>query len=417
MNKNRLVLGFLLILLVVTVTCRFWAKPFSAQIARRCGPALVRAGDGKFSDPAIFLQHRFTESAELLTLAIGLVAASVGVGALLARRTIRLWKWTAYSALGFVSANIWLKFATSTCLFWCLFWNGKGATDNLTQFHIKLLLMDENPAPVKVVLAGSSQVRTQIDARLLNDQLGANIFTTELHFPGNHAFDFLFLNRELTSHKADIAVCYLSEQSFFSGAVSEGFPFFFGFRDWPEFIRLGGKARWAPRSLGYGLLAQALPLFWLRDPLAQRVLGEPLVTLQQNARDTGLSSDLEHRAAVAAKAYRADAQSKFCFAAFQAYVAQCRSIGRKVVICSGQVNPILSRQLDPTLRKQMLEFLNNVAAKYDNVVLLQDKQLPAQNETDYDDLMHVNAAARIRFTQTLGRVLANPNGLHASAGN
>src|ERR1051326_363136 len=238
---------WLLILLILTaaITSEFWARPCWVRIAQRWGAKILQAGDGKFSDAAIFLQHRIIEGAELLIVTNGLLAAGVGAGSLLARRASRLWKWTGYSVFGFLGANLWLKFVTSTCLFWCCFWNGKGTTDNLTQFHIKLLLSDENPAPVKVVLAGSSQVRTQIDAHWLNDRLGSNIFTTELHFPGNRTFDFLFLNRELGSRKADAVVCYLSEENFFAGAVSDGFPFFFGFGDLPEFVRLGGKAQWA----------------------------------------------------------------------------------------------------------------------------------------------------------------------------
>jgi hypothetical protein len=401
MKKRYLTIGFLLAPLVVWLTCEVLARPISVRIAQRWGLKIVHAGDGKFSDAAIFLQHRFIEGAWLVTLLTGLAVLSIALGALLARRFQGLWKWVPFSAAGFIGVNAWLKFAVATPLFWCLFWNGKGTTDNLTQFHIKLLLMDENRAPTKVVLAGSSQVRTQIDARLLNAQFGSNFFTTELHFPGNRTFDDLFLNRELEGHKADIMVCYLSEANFYVGGVSEGFSLFLTFRDLPEFFRMGGKLGWSDKSLGYALLGNMLPLFWLREPITERVMGEQLTRLRQRQLESGLGPDLHQRAMAAAPTYRLDDQSAFCFEAFEEFVIQCRTQQRRVVVCCGQVNPILARVLDPALRPRMLSFLRGLAAKYPNVVLLDEGDLPAQTEADYEDLVHATTAARIRFTEAL----------------
>jgi hypothetical protein len=391
--------------LATWLACALLARPLSVRVAHRWGAEIVRKGDGKFSDAAVFLQHRVYESALLLTLTLGLAVVAVALAPVLARRVPPLWKWVPYSAVGFVGLNVWVKLAAGTCLFWCLFWNGKGSTDNLTQFHIKLLVMDENPAATKVVLGGSSQARTQFDPRLLNRQFGSNILVTELHFPGNHSFDFLLLDRKLRGHKADVIVCYLSEGIFFNGAVSPGFPLFFGFRDMPAFLRLGGKPQWAPKFFGLGLFGNALPIFWLRDPVVQRLLGDPIAGLGQAEQIASLASDLHRRAIVSAAVSRADLQSDFCFAVFDAFVAQCRSERKTVILCCGQVNPILARQLDPALRPKMLVFLAQLAAKYDNVVLLQEKDLPTQTEADYDDLSHANPAARTRFTEAMARVL------------
>jgi hypothetical protein len=403
--KRLLALGCLLLTSTAWLGYALLARPLSVGIAHRWGAEIVRKGDGKFSDAAVFLQHRIYESALLLTLTLGLVVVVVVLTPVLARRVPPLWKWVPYSIIGFVGVNLWIAFAAGTCLFWCLFWNGKGTTNNLTQFHIKLLLMDENPAPTKVVLAGSSQVRTQIDHRLLNSLLASNIFATELHFPGNHGLDFLFLDRKLRGHKADVILCYLSESIFFNGAVSDGFPLFFGFQDVPVFLRLGGEPQWAPKPLGLGLLGSALPVFWLRDPVVQRLFGDPLAGLGQAEQDATLATDLHQRATVWAAVMRADLQSDFCFAAFDEFVARCRSEGRKVILCCGQMNPILARQLDPALRPKMLAFLAQLPAKYDNVVLLQEKDLPTQSEADYEDLSHANKAAQIRFTEAIARVL------------
>ena len=70
-------------------------------------------------------------------------------------------------------------------------------------------------------------------------------------------------------------------------------------------------------------------------------------------------------------------------------------------MCCGQVNPILARALDPALRPRMLSFLRGLAAKYANVVLLDEGDLPAQTEADYEDLMHATTATRTRFTEAL----------------
>jgi len=403
--KRSFALGSLVLTVAAWVGCALLARPLSVGIAHRWGPEIVRKGDGKFSDAAVFLQHRVYEGALLLTLTLGLAVVAVILSPVLARRLPPLWKWIPYSVIGFVGVNLWIKIAAGTCLFWCLFWNGKGTTNNLTQFHIKLLLMDENPAPTKVVLAGSSQVRTQIDQRLLNRQLGTNIFATELHFPGNHSLDFLFLDRKLRGHKADVILCYVSESIFFNGAVSSGFPFFFGFRDLPEFLRLGGKPQWAPKPFGLGLLGSALPIFWLRDSVEERIFGDQVAGQDPGERMASLGSDLPQRATVWAAAIRADPQSDFCFAAFDTFVAHCRSERRRVILCCGQMNPILARQLDPALRPRMLAFLAQLATKYDNVVLLQEKDLPEQTEADYDDLAHANRAAQVRFTEALARIL------------
>ena len=76
-----------------------------------------------------------------------------------------------------------------------------------------------------------------------------------------------------------------------------------------------------------------------------------------------------------------------------------------MILCSGQMNPLLARQIDPTLRPKMLAFLAQLATKYNNVVLLQEKDLPTQTEADYEDLSHANSAAQIRFTEAIARIL------------
>jgi hypothetical protein len=374
-------------------------------IGRKWGSQMLRMGDGKFSDATAFMEHRFFDAALLFTTGIGLLLVAAALGALLGRRLPRLWKWIPHAVTGFAALNIWIKIAMGTCLFWCFFWNGKNKTDNFTQFHIKLELMDENPAPVKVVLGGSSQTRTQIDHRLLNHRLGPDLFSTELHFPGSYGFDFLFLDRKLAGHKADIIVCYLSEVNFFNDGLSVGFPLFFSFGDLPDFLRLGGNLQWDKKAEGYGLLSHVLPAFQLRESLAQRLLGDDVAKVRQRQRDTTLSTNMHERVIEAAATYHGKEQSAFEMAAFELFVARCQAEHRTVVVCCGQVNPLLARELDPALRPQMVSFLKSLAAHHDNVVLLEESALPKQTPEDYEDLTHVNPEAQVRFTEALGDVL------------
>lgn len=395
-----------LVIAVVTWLAYFLlAHPVAGRIASKWGPQIVRAGDGKFADPVVFLERRFFEAAWLTTVAMGLAVAAVYLGKFAARRLPRLWQWITYAVTGFLGLNVWLHCATATCLFWCLFWNGKGATDNLTQFQIKLLLMDENPAPVKIVLAGSSQVFAQIDHRLLNRELGTNAFSAPLYFPGNHGSDFVFLNRQLKRHRADIIVAYLSEMNFFEKGLSEGYSLFFTWRDLPRFLNWGGQAQWSPRIFGYGLLSDTLPLFGLRDPFAQRSLGSRIAQLRQNEYVASLASDLHARAIEAAPRYAKGPQSRFEMRAFETFVAQCFSRQQTVVLCCGQLNPLLEEQIDPALRPQFLGYLHQLAATYKNVILLEARDLPVQAAADYQDLTHVNSAAQSRFTEMIAQVL------------
>lgn len=388
------------------------ARAASLWITRHWGEKILRLGDGKFSDVAGFLQHRFYEAAWLLTLTLGVLAVTVWVAGLFATRVPRLWRWVPYSLAGFIALNLWLKLAATTCLFWCFFWNGKGTTDNLAQFHIKLLLMEEAAAPVKVALGGSSQMHVQIDHRLLNRELGTNYFTMDLDFPSSRAYDFLFLEDKLGEQQANMIVCYLSELNFFSGALSDGFSLFFKCRDLPEFFRLGGRPQWSFQKLAFGLLGDLMPVFRLRDPIADRLLGVQLTGLLQRERNASLDSDLQQRAVEAASGYRMDAQSQFSFTAFDTFVSQCRAKNQTVVLCCGQLNPVLGRQLDPTLRPRMSEFLRGLAAEYSNVLLIEDKQLPPQSERDYEDLTHVGPAAQARFTEAVAGVLKGTAAQH-----
>lgn len=369
------------------------------------GERLVRMGDGKFGDPVVFIENRLTEAAILVTLLCVFPAIILSAVRFSGRFVGERWRWTIISLLGFVGVNVCLKVAMATCLFWLFFWNGKGSTNNLTQYYIKLLLLPEQKAPVKLVFAGSSQMLAQVDAAVFNRLSQPRAFATGLQFPGNRSFELCLLDDDLEDKQVDAVVCYLSELNFFGSGFGPGFSTFFGFDDLPQYSRLGGQLGWSRQDIGYGLLGSAMPVFRLRGPLSERVLGRDLADVAQNRRDEALEVDLAKRAVEAAKAYRDDDQAKFQIAAMREFVRTCRERGRKVVLCCGQLNPVLAAQLSADLRPKFLAILEELAREYNNVVLVRPEDLPVQRETDYDDLTHVNEAARARFTSALAETL------------
>ena len=77
------------------------------------------------------------------------------------------------------------------------------------------------------------------------------------------------------------------------------------------------------------------------------------------------------------------------------------------MICLGQANPMFDRAVDPAVHRDMLAFLREEARKDSNIVLLEPSDLPLQKESDYDDVMHVNAETRQRFSEYMVGVMEN----------
>jgi hypothetical protein len=381
-------------------------KPIAREGAARFGSRILRLGDGKFTSPETFIELRLRDCALLLTAACLLALARAAATSAFTRRLPSRVRWISDALVGFVCVNVFAVLAAQTVLFWCLLFTGKGRMHNYTQFQIKRGLMKAVQAPHQAVLLGSSQTRAEIDERLLNDRLGRDVWTTELHFPGNHAYELVLNLEALPAVQVDYILCYLSEGYFYSSAAeSDGLLFFFGFRDLGEFYKLGGRHVRTGRSLAYALLGNALPLFRLRDPLAGRILGSSIQSLKQEQYDQSLSTNLAQRAKAIASGYQAGPESDFQKNAFSAFAHRCREQHRTLVVCCGQFNPILGKALDPALRSDMLAFLRNQAGHDANIVLLDEPDLPKQTEADYDDLTHVNEAAQIRFTEFIAGVM------------
>lgn len=373
----------------------------SQLIAARVGAALLRFAQGKFNDPALFIHRRTGEVLWLITLAFLCAAAHSLLQRLIRRRaSVVRWGWAAHATVGFALLNLWVGAAGNTAIFWGVIGAGAGF-QNLMQFHFKRIVFEENPATPRAVLVGNSQTRAQIDEQLLNERLGTNLWTAELHFPGSHAYDLLLIERQLRRADPQFVICYLNESYFYNGTGGETVPNFFGVRDLFDGWRSDTVWHLEGKGVFYGLLGDVLPLFRSREAFAQRVLGAGAAQLKQSQYNTALAADLESRAREAAGKSRLGGVSEFQKAAFEEFVARCQRANRRIIALDGQCNPILTRQIDPAMRMDLSAFLDQMKARYTNLVVVPGTTLPPQASADYEDLTHVNPEAQHRFTEWL----------------
>jgi hypothetical protein len=373
----------------------------------RFGHRVLQMAAGKTTDSRMFIQMRLREAVFLLTAAALIALAQFLAACWINRRTPPRLVWILSALSGFVCLNAFALLAAHTVVFWCLLFTGTGTTHNYTQYRIKWGLTREMQAPKQAVLFGSSQTRAEIDEGILNERLGTRLWTTELHFPGNQVYDMLLNLEDLPPVKVDYVICYLSEGNFIVGPQTESIKFFLNFRNLPEFYSLGGAFTHPNRSFAYGLLGNALPLFRLRDPLLDRILGSSIMNLSQEEWNQSLVPDLATRARTAVVPYYFGPNTVFQKKAFCVFAARCRERHAVLIVCCGQLNPILGRMVDPSFRAGMLAFLRGQAAQDTNIVLLEQAQMPAQTEKDYDDLTHVNTATQARFSDFIVGVLEN----------
>jgi hypothetical protein len=390
-------------LVIGWVIFAFAKDRIAVAIAARFGGLLLRVGQGKFRDADIFVRHRLHEALWLATLAVVFVAAQWALNRLM-RGRIKQAQWAIAGAAGFVWLNVWMGAAMNTALFWGIMGAGAGV-QNLMQFHLKRILAEENSVPNRAVLVGSSQTRAEIDEDLLNELLGTDLWTTELHFPGAHSYDLLLIERQLQRVHPQMVICYLSEGYFYTGSRGETPPNFLGFSDISDGWHRGVQHYLSNEEMLSGLLGASMPLFRCREVLALRLLGAPTVQLKQHEYDTSLESNLETRAAEQAGGFRLTKESEFQKQAFEDFVARCQRANRRIILLVGGHNPILARRIDPAIRADMLNFLDQLQSRYSLVSLVPETDLVEQTSADYVDLNHVNRDTQLRFTRALAKVL------------
>lgn len=373
-------------------------------VAGRFGGGLLRLGQGKFNDPTVFVQHRLREALWLATLVLLWIAAHWLFDRLI-RQRIGRYRGVVHGVAGFVCLNLWIGAASHTALFWGVMGVGAGI-QNLMQFHVKRILLEENPAPRRAVLVGSSQTRAQFNEEVLNQKLGTNLWTTKLSYPGVQGYDLLLVERQIRRADPQLVICYVSEGYFYAHSSSVTVPAFLRFRDVPDGWRRGGLRYLPDQGIFFGLVGDLLPLFRCREVLAQRLLGPTILGLKQQQYDNSLPSDLEPRARQAASGYCLSAEADFEKQAFEDFVARCQQANRQVILVVGGFNPIFARQLDPALHADMIRFLDRLKSRFSRVVLVPQSDLAEQTPADYEDLNHVNADMQHRFSANFADWLA-----------
>jgi len=318
------------------------------------------------------------------------------------REASRRWNWIPHTAAAFVCLNLWFSQAERTILFWGLMWNGK-ETQNLAGFYLKLLLASENPAPVQAVLMGNSQTRAQIDEELLNPLLGSRLRTFELHYPGSGSYDMFLMQPLVSRLHPQYILCYVTEANFCGGSGSAIVPNFLTWMDLPDLIRRDRHQFISTQQTGYGLLGHTLPVFRLREVLAQRFLGREMSQFKQQRHNLALETSLAERARQAARGYEVSAGSQFQRRAFEDFTVRCQRANQHLIVLCGQMNPLLGDALAPHLREEMLLFLRSLESQHANVTIVEN--LPRQVAEDYEDLTHVTKPAQERFTRFLAEWL------------
>ncbi len=403
--RARLTALLILLPLCAWIGYGFMGGRVASGLAARYGARLLAKGDGKFNDPRMFVQTGLKDAALLLTAACLVLLVYREIAALAARRAPAPGRWVVQGWCAFVCLNLFAAVAARTPLFWCVLYTGKDNIENYTQWHIKETLMSANPAPSQAILLGSSQTRAQIDAKALNDRLGRRIWTTELHFPGCCIYDTILCLERVSDPRVRYVIIYLSSPCFYTPKDDDHLMYFFGFRDLPTYWSLGPKRPSFDQHAVSGLLGDLFPLFRIWEPLMARLRPPKTQNAEQAAYDATLENNLADRAQRVAKGFE-HVDSSFDKKAFGILADMCRRRGCRLILCCGQLNPILERSLNPSVRRDMVDFLHQQAAADTNIVLLDESQLPVQTESDYEDLTHVNLAARARFSQFMAGELA-----------
>ena len=400
--RKRLTLVLIVLPAMAWALLAFTGRCAAEKVTSRFGASILAGNDGKFTNVERFVEGRLRDGVVLLTAACWLLLVYRLAAVWANRRFPAPANWIARGWCAFVCLNLFAGVASHTLLFWCLLFNGKDRTINYTQYQIKQRLLKEAEARSQAVLMGASQTRTQIDPKVLNDRLGAKVWTTELHFPGSTPYDMGLCLERLPKARVDYIITYFSEANFFGQHDDGRLMYFFGCRDLRHYCELGQGKPPFDRYMVAGLLGDVFPLYRVWEPLVARAWGWRVANKEQERYDAALDTNLVSRAHEEAKGMYFVPDYDFQKQAFMEFAKMCRERGCRLIVCCGQMNPILERALDPRLRPSMLSFLREQAAKDPNIVLLDESQLPPQVESDYEDLTHVNHTNRLRFSQFIG---------------
>lgn len=379
----------------------------SEWVAARFAGTLEAVGQGKFSDPVVFVHERLEEAAFLSALVLALAALDLALWprvSVWARRTAAAW--AVVTAVVFVQINGVAWAASQTALFWLATWQGEEESDPATPFALKRILAGEEDAEHHVVLLGNSQVASQVEEAQIARRLGDGVWVTELGYMGAEPFDLLLLQQTYAPLRPVALVVYLSEISFYRGVVGMRYPVFMDAQGQADFVSLGGEGL-ADGALDaarrYARVARALPLYAVRAPVARRVLGAGVVGIAQDRYAIDLIEDLDARAEAMADAFTTPGapSARFQKRALETLVQRSTEAGATVVLLAGGVSPLVSDRLDPALRADFLSFLEAVEGRHPLVHLVREEDMPSPPAHAFRDLTHVTEAEKQRGTREM----------------
>lgn len=403
--------------LKVSVVCTFivacgWAlfasfgEGAARQIARMLGSRLVRISDGKFADPIVFVHARLQDVLWIASISVVIIFALIGFDALLRklafyRRARGVW----LGVILFIGVNAWWAASAHTALLWCLFYR-KEMVDNFAQFQIKKALMPEQKVRYQIMLVGNSQVRTNLDEKVINRVLGGETWTTEVHQSSACGFDTLLLIRDLRRAKVELAVDYVSPFVFYGKTNGKVISQFIGWSDMPELIQWGGIDILPLHAVKIGLIGDVLSLVKYHESISQRVLGASLILLPQLSFND--AQDVRHE--VQAEQKKNESQlgpvAEFEKRAFAKGIEELISRASCIVLIKGHFSPALERVIDPRIRTDLEAFLDSLEKRYPGrLFVLPEEDFIKLDESDYADVVHLNEEGQARFSESFAKEL------------
>lgn len=400
LSKKQILLGVVALLpLVLYPALGGWV---ARNIADIFGATLARINDGKFEDPLVFVRGRMKEALVIFYSLLAVVIVVISLG--------HLWRNRSYAGLlngiaVFLGVNFLAWIGGNSVLICSLFYDEINV-DNFIQYQIKRKLLTETSDKPRVILIGNSQTNRNIEERLLNEELGDRIWTTELTQPGTRGFDMLVLARDIPLRRGDFVMTYFSEIVCYGGSSGTVVPRFLHFGDLNDLVELDGMGRLYSGALKNGIVARIFPLFRYQESISKKILGPDITNIGQFRFDTSRKPDIDEMAGQIAASFSTGAGADFEKNSVIRMAEDMRNKGCTLIIIKGDLNPALVRLLSPEVKKDMRQFYTLIEQKFpDTVITVDGSDFLAPTEDTFTDIVHSTDEAQIEFTKELAKFL------------
>ncbi|WP_339910194.1 hypothetical protein [Symmachiella dynata] len=412
-----------LLALFLTAVAAYWAFDWlgggfvAEQVADRFGTMLIEKSRGRITQPAEFIAIRMREGLWFIAMAVGMIGVALLAARIVRRWCTPLWAWLPLSLIAFATVNGVIGAAGETGTYWMVLFAGSGDSKQ-PEFQIARILHRDSDAKEKVVILGSSQGLSEIDEPTLNRRFAPQKYFANLSYVGSHTIEFLLTEPWYGDEPPEVAICYLSELNFYTKVSGARLLPLLKVSAWPTLQELEiDRFDIGNRGIN-GYVASVLPAFQSRRSLEYFLFGTPAVENKIKRVQPSLKPDAESAARTKqqrdeahaktitrmAKTYAVNDDTEFHKTALEMFLQRAQQTGTQVVLIFGQVNPVLSQQIDPTVRRDFLDYKEILKKRFPDVLILSD-ELPVHPESDYHDMMHLNEEAQIRYTQSLADVL------------